>query len=140
VITMHRMRGCGTLLAALARLAAFSIFVFAMRNPAAQAQAGGSLTVSAAASLKDAIGDVETAYKRSHANTEFANNFGSSGTLAAQIDQGAPADVFLSAAAKPMDDLEAEGIDGCGHAPQPAAQLAGADCSAQIRAAWIFRG
>jgi len=110
VITMHRMRGCGTLLAALARLAAFSIFVFAMRNPAAQAQAGGSLTVSAAASLKDAIGDVETAYKRSHANTEFANNFGSSGTLAAQIDQGAPVDVFLSAAAKPMDDLEAKGL------------------------------
>jgi molybdate transport system substrate-binding protein len=41
---------------------------------------------------------------------DFSNNLGSSGTLAAQIDQGAPADVFLSAAAKPMDELEANGL------------------------------
>jgi len=69
-----------------------------------------TLTVSAAASLKDAIAETEDAYRQSHANVEFRNNFGSSGTLATQIDQGAPADVFLSAAAKPMDDLEAKGL------------------------------
>jgi molybdate transport system substrate-binding protein len=69
-----------------------------------------TLTISAAASLKDAIGETEAAYKQSNANVELINNFGSSGTLAAQIDQGAPADVFLSAAPKPMDDLESKGL------------------------------
>jgi len=69
-----------------------------------------SLNISAAASLKDALADVETAYAKGQAHLEFSNNFGSSGTLAMQIDQGAPADVFLSAAAKPMDDLEAKGL------------------------------
>jgi molybdate transport system substrate-binding protein len=69
-----------------------------------------TLSVSAAASLKDALADVETAYAKSQTHLEFRNNFGSSGTLAVQIDQGAPADVFLSAAAKPMDDLEAKGL------------------------------
>ena len=68
------------------------------------------LTISAAASLKDALAETETAYEHSHANVTFSNNFGSSGTLATQIDQGAPVDVFLSAAAKPMDDLEAKGL------------------------------
>jgi molybdate transport system substrate-binding protein len=69
-----------------------------------------TLSVSAAASLKDALADVEGAYVKSGAHLEFTNNFGSSGTLAVQIDQGAPADVFLSAATKPMDDLEAKGM------------------------------
>lgn len=68
-----------------------------------------TLTVSAAASLKDALVEAEAAYKQSRANVTFVNNFGSSGTLAAQIAQGAPADIFISAASKPMDDLAAGG-------------------------------
>jgi molybdate transport system substrate-binding protein len=74
------------------------------------ASAQTTLSISAAASLKDAITEAEAAYNQSHAHLEFSNNFGSSGTLAMQIDQGAPADVFLSAAPKPMDDLEAKGL------------------------------
>jgi len=73
-----------------------------------------TLSVSAAASLKDALADVEMAYAKSQTHLEFRNNFGSSGTLAMQIDQGAPADVFLSASAKPMDDLEAKGLIAAG--------------------------
>lgn len=73
-------------------------------------QAQTALTVSAAASLKDALVETENAYKQGHDIVAFANNFGSSGTLAAQIDQGAPVDVFLSAASKPMDDLEVKGL------------------------------
>jgi molybdate transport system substrate-binding protein len=68
------------------------------------------LNVSAAASLQDAMTEIEAAYRSGHTGVEFVNNFGSSGTLAMQIDQGAPADVFLSAATKPMDDLEAKGL------------------------------
>ena len=68
------------------------------------------LTVSAAASLKDALAETEAVYEHGHSNIEFSNNFGSSGTLAQQIDQGAPVDLFLSAAAKPMNDLAANGL------------------------------
>lgn len=68
------------------------------------------MTISAAASLKDVIVETETAYEQGHANIYFANNFGSSGTLAVQIDEGAPVDIFISAAAKPMDDLAARGL------------------------------
>ena len=75
-----------------------------------RAQQRTALTLSVAASLKESIEETESAYKRNHNNVDFRNNFGSSGTLASQIEQGAPADLFLSAAAKPMDDLQAKGL------------------------------
>jgi molybdate transport system substrate-binding protein len=68
------------------------------------------LTISAAASLRDALVEIEANYKQSHANIDFSNNFAGSGTLATQIDQGAPVDVFVSAAAKQMDDLQSKGL------------------------------
>jgi molybdate transport system substrate-binding protein len=68
------------------------------------------LTVSVAASLADAIQEIETAYQQDHPDVMLRNNFGSSGTLAQEIEHGAPVDVFLSAAAKPMDDLQARGL------------------------------
>jgi molybdate transport system substrate-binding protein len=74
------------------------------------AQVKVNLTISAAASLKEVITEAETAYKQSHANVDLSNNFGSSGTFFTQIDQGAPVDVFLSAAAKPIDELETKGL------------------------------
>ncbi len=68
------------------------------------------LTVSVAASLTDAVQEIEAAYHHEHPDVALRNNFGSSGTLAQEIEHGAPVDVFLSAAAKPMDDLEARGL------------------------------
>jgi molybdate transport system substrate-binding protein len=68
------------------------------------------LTISVAASLTEAIGEIEAAYKHEHPAVELRNNFGSSGTLAQEIERGAPVDVFLSAAAKPMDELVAKGL------------------------------
>ncbi|WP_204101418.1 molybdate ABC transporter substrate-binding protein [Occallatibacter savannae] len=62
-----------------------------------------------AASLQDSITEVEAAYKRDHA-VEFRNNFGASGTLAREIEEGAPVDALISAGAKPMDQLEREGL------------------------------
>ena len=64
-----------------------------------------TLTISAAASLQNAIVEAEAAYKQNHPLVDFRNNFGSSGTLAREIEDGAPVDAFFSAASKPMDDL-----------------------------------
>ena len=65
-----------------------------------------TLTVSAAASLKDALTAIGRDYSASHPQTRVNFNFGSSGTLQKQIEQGAPADVFISAADQQMDALQ----------------------------------
>lgn len=61
------------------------------------AAAKPKLTVLAAISLKDVMADLERDFEASHdVDVEFV--FGASGQLAAQIESGAPADVFVSAA------------------------------------------
>lgn len=65
-----------------------------------------TLMVSAAASLTDALNDLKPAFEREHPGVTVTYNFGSSGKLASQIEQGAPADVFLSASKQDMDRLE----------------------------------
>jgi molybdate transport system substrate-binding protein len=65
-----------------------------------------SLTVSAAISLKGALDKLGHIYEQRHPDTKVIFNYGSSGTLEHQIEQGAPVDVFLSAAEKQMDALE----------------------------------
>lgn len=64
-----------------------------------------TLLVSAAASLTDVMADIEKAYQEEHPNVSFELNLGSSGSLQQQIEQGAPADVFISAAKGKMDAL-----------------------------------
>ena len=63
------------------------------------------LLVSAAASLKDALQELETKYESSHAGIKLNFNYGGSGALQQQIEQGAPTDLFISAAAKNMQGL-----------------------------------
>ncbi|TVY05699.1 molybdate ABC transporter substrate-binding protein [Paenibacillus cremeus] len=63
------------------------------------------LTISAAASITDALKEIQKSYESSHPNIKVNFNFGASGALQQQIEQGAPADLFLSAAAKNMKDL-----------------------------------
>lgn len=65
-----------------------------------------NLTVSAAISVKDALEDIKSIYQKSQPKLNITYNFGSSGSLQQQIEQGAPVDVFLSAATKQMDALE----------------------------------
>ena len=55
------------------------------------------LTIFAAASLKNMLAEAETAYEASHPGTDLTISTDSSAALATQIEQGAPADVFLSA-------------------------------------------
>lgn len=68
--------------------------------------ASAALTVSAAASLKNAMEQVQPLYNQQKSNVKLTYNFGSSGALQRQIEQGAGADVFISAATKQMDALE----------------------------------
>lgn len=67
------------------------------------------LTVSAAVSLKPALEDLAKSYQ-TETNDELTFNFGASGALQQQIENGAPVDVFLSAASKQMDALAAKGL------------------------------
>jgi molybdate transport system substrate-binding protein len=63
------------------------------------------LTVFAAASLKNALDDAATAFARQNAVPLPHISYAASSVLARQIEQGAPADVFVSADADWMDDL-----------------------------------
>src|ERR1700685_3094407 len=61
-----------------------------------------SLTVFAAASMKTALDDVDTAYA-AKTGVKIAASYAASSVLAKQIEQGAPADVFVSADTDWMD-------------------------------------
>ncbi|MBB4826021.1 molybdate transport system substrate-binding protein [Sporosarcina luteola] len=64
------------------------------------------IMISAAASLTDALTELQKTFETEHPDIQLSFNFGSSGKLATQIEQGAPADVFLSASEQDMDRLE----------------------------------
>jgi molybdate transport system substrate-binding protein len=68
------------------------------------------LTISAAASMTDALADIQKLYEANHSGIKLSFNFGASGALQQQIEQGAPADLFLSAAVKNMTALVDEGL------------------------------
>ncbi|MDT0126348.1 molybdate ABC transporter substrate-binding protein [Paenibacillus sp. RRE4] len=68
------------------------------------------LTISAAASLTDAMKEVQTNFEQANPNISLSFNFGASGALQQQIEQGAPADIFVSASAKNMKALVDENL------------------------------
>lgn len=68
------------------------------------------LTISAAASLKEAMGDIEPLFNKKYPNIKLTFNFGSSGSLQQQIEQGAPTDVFISAGQKQIKSLKSENL------------------------------
>jgi molybdate transport system substrate-binding protein len=61
-----------------------------------------SLTVFAAASMKNALDDIDAAYT-ARTGVKIAASYAASSVLAKQIDQGAPADIFVSADTDWMD-------------------------------------
>ena len=67
------------------------------------------VTVFAAASLKNAMDDIVASYQAQSGHSVVVSLAGSS-ALAKQIQQGAPADIFISANPDWMDLLEAEGL------------------------------
>src|SRR5690625_4885231 len=68
------------------------------------------LFISAATSLSDVMNDIVEAFEASHPYINITINFGGSGTLSQQIQQGAPVDAFLSADQKQMDLLEEQDL------------------------------
>ena len=64
---------------------------------------GGTLTVLAASSLTNAFGELANTFQEQNPDTEVRTSFGGSSELLAQIEQGAPADVFASADEDKMD-------------------------------------
>ena len=88
---MHRLAGI------------FAALVIVSGSALSPAQAQDkSLTVFAAASMKNALDDVDTAFT-AKTGVKIAASYAASSTLAKQIEQGAPADIFLSADTDWMD-------------------------------------
>src|SRR5919112_6340058 len=73
-------------------------------------QRGGTLTVLAASSLTDAFGELGNTFEEQNQGVEVKQTFGASSDLLAQIQQGAPADVFASAAEEEMDTADKDGL------------------------------
>ncbi len=73
-------------------------------------QANTNLLVSAAASLQDALEEIQPLFQQTQPNLKINYNFGASGALQQQIEQGAPADVFFSAATKQMNALQEKNL------------------------------
>lgn len=69
-----------------------------------------TVTVFAAASLSDVMAEFEAGYEEANPGVDIVINADSSGTLMTQIEEGAPCDVFFSAAQKQMDQLDEEGL------------------------------
>lgn len=65
------------------------------------------LVVFAAASMTETLNQIAEMYKEVAPNVTLTFNFDSSGTLKTQIEEGAECDVFISAAQKQMDQLDA---------------------------------
>jgi molybdate transport system substrate-binding protein len=69
-----------------------------------------TINVSGAASLSNVLKAINAAYISANPNVSISANFGSSGTLQTQIENGAPCDVFVSAALTQMDNLQKENL------------------------------
>jgi molybdate transport system substrate-binding protein len=115
-VNVHR-RFCRALAMALAILAVAVVLTGCGGRAASGAddEGGGggreaTLTVLAASSLTDAFGELERTFEERNPGVEVRQSFESSSTLLTQIQQGAPADVFASAAEEEMDAAVEDGL------------------------------
>ena len=77
---------------------------------AADAPKPVELNISAAVSMKDALAEIQTNYQKKAPHVKLVYNLGASGSLQKQIEQGATADIFISAAPKQMNELAAKNL------------------------------
>lgn len=69
-----------------------------------------TLLIAAAASLQDVLEQVDPIFESAHSGITVNYNFAASGSLQQQIEQGAPVDLFISAAARQMDALQEKNL------------------------------
>lgn len=70
--------------------------------------------VLAAASMQETLEEIQELYKDVDPAVTLVYNFDSSGTLKTQIEEGAPCDIFISAAQKQMNELDRGTDDAAG--------------------------
>lgn len=89
----------------IAAVAAAAALVLAGCGSASGQADEQDLTVFAAASLTDTFTELAERFEKEHPGVKVTTSFGGSSDLVAQIEDGAPADVFASADTKNMDKL-----------------------------------
>ena len=94
----------------LAAVYAFLVFGTAFATSPALPAPKVELTVSAAISLKDSLDEITQLYHAEAPDVVIRFNYGASGTLQRQVEQGAPVDIFVSASPNQMDALESAGL------------------------------
>ncbi len=87
------------------RLMSRTMFLLVISTFTAFVHAEQRISVFAAASLTNALGEIAAQFEKA-TGTKVALSFASSATLAKQIENGAPANIFVSADAKWMDYLQ----------------------------------
>ena len=95
----------------LALLLAMILLLAAAASPAAFADSTKDKTeliVFAAASMTETLTELRAKYEEANPDVTITCNFDSSGTLKTQIQEGADCDLFISAAPKQMNALDAE--------------------------------
>jgi molybdate transport system substrate-binding protein len=98
------------ILKSLSRYIMFLIVLFVLSGCSEADQTKTEITISSAASLKDAMTEIKELYEKQNNDVSILMNFGSSGTLKMQIEQGGPADLFFSASEDHFDDLLDKGM------------------------------
>lgn len=95
-MTVAKHRSCFLILITMSLLVSCS---------APQQEQEVELYVLAATSLTDALEEIQDIYEKEHPHVKLVPNFASSGKLQKQIEEGAPADLFISAGGKEMKAL-----------------------------------
>jgi molybdate transport system substrate-binding protein len=80
----------------------------------AQKAEAKTVNLSVAASMTNAFNDIIAAFRAANPGVKLQANYASSGSLAKQIDQGAPADIYVSANPKWMKFLVGKGLIAAG--------------------------
>jgi molybdate transport system substrate-binding protein len=66
----------------------------------------GDINLFVAASMREVVNELSSGYAKKNSGITFKSNYGGSGALAKQIENGAPSDIFISANLEWMDYLK----------------------------------